>query len=225
MTPPSNFFFYNIKTAEAAKVIENIQRDLNIALINELALIFHKMGLDTKSVLEAAATKWNFHPYKPGLVGGHCIPVDPYYLVYKAKELGYHPQMILAGRAINDYIPKHVAEMAIRGLNEVGKVIKGSKVLIMGLTDKENVPDTRESPVREMAKELKEFGVEAYGYDPLLSREEIKGFGVKALANLDLKVDGAIVAVAHDEFGMMKLEDLIGKMNSKPVLSDVRGDI
>ena len=225
MTPPSNFFFYNIKTAEAAKVIENIQRDLNIALINELALIFHKMGLDTKSVLEAAATKWNFHPYKPGLVGGHCIPVDPYYLVYKAKELGYHPQMILAGRAINDYIPKHVAEMAIRGLNEVGKVIKGSKVLIMGLTDKENVPDTRESPVREMAKELKEFGVEAYGYDPLLSREEIKGFGVKALANLDLKVDGAIVAVAHDEFGMMKLEDLIGKMNSKPVLSDVRRDI
>ena len=183
------------------------------------------MGLDTKSVLEAAATKWNFHPYKPGLVGGHCIPVDPYYLVYKAKELGYHPQVILAGRAINDYIPKHVAEMAIRGLNEVGKVIKGSKVLIMGLTYKENVPDTRESPVREMAKELKEFGVEAYGYDPLLSREEIKGFGVKALANLDLKVDGAIVAVAHDEFGMMKLEDLIGKMNSKPVLSDVRGDI
>ena len=198
---------------------------MNIALINELALIFHKMGLDTKSVLEAAATKWNFHPYKPGLVGGHCIPVDPYYLVYKAKELGYHPQVILAGRAINDYIPKHVAEMAIRGLNEVGKVIKGSKVLIMGLTYKENVPDTRESPVREMAKELKEFGVEAYGYDPLLSREEIKGFGVKALANLDLKVDGAIVAVAHDEFGMMKLEDLIGKMNSKPVLSDVRGDV
>jgi UDPglucose 6-dehydrogenase/UDP-N-acetyl-D-galactosamine dehydrogenase len=144
----------DIKTAEAAKVIENIQRDLNIALMNELAIIFHKMHLDTKSVLEAAATKWNFHPYKPGLVGGHCIPVDPYYLVYKAKELGYHPQVILAGRAINDYMPKHVAEMAIKGLNEVGKVIKGSKVLIMGLTYKENVPDTRESPVKEMVKEL-----------------------------------------------------------------------
>ena len=165
----------DIRTAEAAKVIENIQRDLNIALMNELAIIFHKMGLDTKSVLDAAGTKWNFQPYKPGLVGGHCIPVDPYYLVYKAKGLGYHPQVILAGRAINDYMPKHVAEMAIKGLNEVGKVIKGSKVLIMGLTYKENVPDTRESPVREMVKELKEFGVEAYGYDPLLSKEEIGG--------------------------------------------------
>ena len=152
----------DIKTAEAAKVIENIQRDLNIALMNELAIIFHKMGLDTKAVLEAASTKWNFHRYSPGLVGGHCIPVDPYYLVYKAKELGYHPQVILAGRAINDYMPKHVAEMAIKGLNEVGKVIKGSKVLIMGLTYKENVPDTRESPVREMVKELKEFGVNVY---------------------------------------------------------------
>jgi UDPglucose 6-dehydrogenase/UDP-N-acetyl-D-galactosamine dehydrogenase len=163
----------DIKTAEAAKVIENIQRDLNIALMNELTLIFHKMHLDTKSVLEAAATKWNFQPYTPGLVGGHCIPVDPYYLVYKAKELGYHPQVILAGRAINDYMPKHVAEMAIKGLNEVGKVIKGSKVLIMGLTYKENVADTRESPVREMLKELKGFGIKTHGYDPLLSKKEI----------------------------------------------------
>ncbi|MDI6886585.1 MAG: nucleotide sugar dehydrogenase, partial [archaeon] len=170
----------DIRTAEAAKVIENIQRDLNIALMNELAIIFHKMGLDTQSVLAAARTKWNFHPYMPGLVGGHCIPVDPYYLVYKAKEMGYHPQVILAGRAINDYMSKHVAGMAIKGLNEVGKVIKGSKVLIMGLTYKENVPDTRESPVMEMVKELKEFGVEIYGYDPLLDKEEIEGFGVKA---------------------------------------------
>ena len=213
----------DIRTAEAAKVIENIQRDLNIALMNELAIIFHKMHLDTKSVLEAASTKWNFHPYTPGLVGGHCIPVDPYYLVYKAKELGYHPQVILAGRAINDYMPKHVAEMAIKGLNEVGKVIKGSKVLIMGLTYKENVPDTRESPVKEMVKELKEFGVEAYGYEPLLSKEETEAFGVNALNELNVKVDCVIVAVAHEEFGMMKLEDLIGKMNSKPVLIDVRG--
>ena len=126
----------DIRTAEAAKVIENIQRDLNIALMNELAIIFHKMGLDTKSVLEAASTKWNFHKYSPGLVGGHCIPVDPYYLVYKAKELGYHPQVILSGRAINDYMAKHIAEMTIKGLNEVGKVIKRSKVLIMGLTYK-----------------------------------------------------------------------------------------
>ena len=215
----------DIRTAEAAKVIENIQRDLNIALMNELAIIFHKMGLDTNSVLEAASTKWNFQPYKPGLVGGHCIPVDPYYLVYKAKELGYHPQVILAGRAINDFMPKHVAEMAIKGLNEVGKVIKGSKVLIMGLTYKENVPDTRESPVREMVKELKEFGVDAYGYDPLLSKEEIEEFGVNALDNLDvkLKMDGVIVAVAHDEFKQMNLEDLARMMNDKPVLVDIRG--
>jgi UDPglucose 6-dehydrogenase/UDP-N-acetyl-D-galactosamine dehydrogenase len=212
----------DIRTAEAAKVIENIQRDLNIALMNELAIIFHKMGLDTNAVLDAASTKWNFQPYKPGLVGGHCIPVDPYYLVYKAKELGYHPQVILAGRAINDYMPKHVAEMAIKGLNEVGKVIKGSKVLIMGLTYKENVPDTRESPVREMVKELKEFGVEAYGYDPLLSKEQIEGFGVKALDDFNVKVDCVIVAVAHDAFREIAMGDLKETMNGNPVLVDVR---
>jgi UDPglucose 6-dehydrogenase/UDP-N-acetyl-D-galactosamine dehydrogenase len=212
----------DIRTAEAAKVIENIQRDLNIALMNELAIIFNKMGLDTKSVLDAASTKWNFQPSKPGLVGGHCIPVDPYYLVYKAKELGYHPQVILAGRAINDYMPKHVAEMAIKGVNEVVKVIKGSKVLIMGLTYKENVPDTRESPVKEIVKELKEFGIDVFGYDPLLSKEEIRGFGVKALDSLNVKMECVIVAVAHDEFKKMKLEEIKKFMNDKPVMIDVR---
>ena len=181
------------------------------------------MGLDTKSVLEAASTKWNFHRYSPGLVGGHCIPVDPYYLVYKAKELGYHPQVILAGRAINDYMPKHVAEMAIKGLNEVGKVIKGSKVLIMGLTYKENVPDTRECPVRDIIKELKEFGIEIHGYDPLLSKEEIENFGIKALDDFNVKVDCVIVTVAHDEFREIALEKLKRMMNAKPVIIDVRG--
>jgi len=131
---PHIFKAKDIRTAEAAKVIENIQRDLNIALMNELAMIFEKMGLSTGDVLDAAATKWNFHRYSPGLVGGHCIPVDPYYLVYKARELGYHSQVILAGRAINDYMSKHIAEVTIRALNEVGKVIKGSRVLVMGLT-------------------------------------------------------------------------------------------
>ena len=213
----------DIRTAEAAKVIENIQRDLNIALMNELSLIFDKMGLDTKAVLEAAGTKWNFHHYTPGLVGGHCIPVDPYYLVYKAKELAYHPQVILAGRAINDYMPKHVAEIAIKGLNEVGKVIKGSHVLIMGLTYKENVPDTRESPVREMVKELKEFGVAVYGYDPLLSKGEIERFGVKALAKLNVKVDCVVIAIVHDDFKRMNLDDLTRMMNDNAVLIDVRG--
>jgi len=212
----------DIRTAEAAKVIENIQRDLNIALMNELSLIFEKMGLDTKAVLDAAATKWNFHRYKPGLVGGHCIPVDPYYLVYKARELGYHPQVILAGRAINDYMPKHVAEMAIKGLNEVGRVIKGSKVLIMGLTYKENVPDTRVSPMREIVKELKEFSVDIYGYDPLLSKEEIEDFGVKAY-DFNVMMDCMIVTVAHDEFKKMKLGGIKKFMTDKPVVVDVRG--
>jgi UDPglucose 6-dehydrogenase/UDP-N-acetyl-D-galactosamine dehydrogenase len=213
----------DIRTAEAAKVIENIQRDLNIALMNELSLIFDKMGLDTRAVLEAAGTKWNFHKYKPGLVGGHCIPVDPYYLVYKAKELGYHPQVILSGRAINDYMPRHVALMAVKALNDVGKVIRKSRVLIMGLTYKENVPDIRESPVIDMTKELKEFGVDVYGYDPLLSEDDVKGFGIKALDDLNVKVDCVIVAVAHNEFKGIKLEVLKRMMEANPVLIDVRG--
>jgi UDP-N-acetyl-D-galactosamine dehydrogenase len=213
----------SIKTAEAAKVIENIQRDLNIALMNELSIIFHKLGLDTKAVLEAASTKWNFQKYMPGLVGGHCIPVDPYYLVYKAKESGYHPQVILAGRAINDYMPKYIAEMAIKGLNEVNKVIKGSKVLIMGLTYKENVSDIRESPVREMINELKEFGIEIYGYDPLLKKEKIEEFDVKALDDLNVRADGVIITVTHSKFKEITLDKLKEMMNEDPVLIDVRG--
>ena len=214
----------NIKTAEAAKVIENVQRDLNIALMNELSMIFDKMGLDTSAVLDAAATKWNFHRYSPGLVGGHCIPVDPYYLVYKAKELGYHPQVILAGRAINDNMPKHVAEMAIKGINSVGKVIKGSTLLVMGLTYKENVPDTRESPAREMIEAFKEYGVNVYGHDPLLSKDQIEGFGVKAVESIDdIKADCVVITVAHDEYRRMKAEDLVDKvMKESPVLVDVR---
>ena len=215
----------DIKTAEAAKVIENVQRDLNIALMNELTLIFHRMGLDTRAVLDAAGTKWNFHRYTPGLVGGHCIPVDPYYLVHRAEELGYHPRVILAGRAINDSMPEYVALMAIKGLNDVGKVIRGSKVLIMGLTYKENVPDTRESPVREIVRVLEEFGVAVYGYDPLLSDAMIEGFGVKALGDQDGKVDCVIVTVAHDEFKEMGLSDMARfmAMDEAPVLVDVRG--
>jgi UDPglucose 6-dehydrogenase/UDP-N-acetyl-D-galactosamine dehydrogenase len=213
----------DIKTAEAAKVIENVQRDLNIALMNELAIIFHKIGLNTKAVLDAASTKWNFYRYEPGMVGGHCIPVDPYYLVYKAKELGYHPRVILAGRSINDYIPKQIALMAIKGLNEVGKVIKDSKVLIMGLTYKENVPDIRESPVKDMIKELRDFGVDVYGYDPLLSKKQIDSFGVKALDVLNVRADCVIVTVIHDKFKKMTFENILDIMNDKPVLIDVRG--
>ncbi|HJX56463.1 MAG TPA: nucleotide sugar dehydrogenase [Methanoregula sp.] len=213
----------DIKTAEAAKVIENIQRDLNIALMNELSMIFYRLGIDTDEVLKAAGTKWNFHTYRPGMVGGHCIPVDPYYLVQKAKEVGYHAQVILAGRSINDSMPKYVAEMAVKGLNKVGKTIKGSNVLIMGLTYKEDVADIRESPVENMVHELKEYDVNVYGYDPLLSDAVIEHFGAHPLPKLDKKMDAVIITVAHTNFREMNLEQIRGLMKSKPVLVDVRG--
>ncbi len=214
----------DIKTAEAAKVIENIQRDLNIALVNELSLIFERMGLNTKDVLDAAATKWNFDRYSPGLVGGHCIPIDPYYLVYKAKELNYHPQVILAGRAINDYMPKHTAQTTIKALNDVGKVIRDSRVLIMGLTYKENVADTRETPAKEIIKELKAYGVEILGYDPLLNNIEDE-FGIETIRNLGQakNIDCLLLTVIHDVFKKLTLEKLKDVMNSNPILIDVRG--
>jgi len=215
----------SIQVAESAKVIENIQRDLNIALMNELALIFDHLGIDTREVLKAAGTKWNFLPFVPGLVGGHCIPVDPYYLVARAQEYGYHPQVILAGRAINDSMPAYVAMKAIRSLNSVGKVIRGSKVLIMGLTYKENVPDTRESPVEEMVKELKEFGIEVYGYDPLLPDAVIEHFGAMPFRERSGKMDAIIIAVTHDLFRAMSVEGIRKYMGDKPVLIDVRGMI
>jgi UDP-N-acetyl-D-galactosamine dehydrogenase len=212
----------DIKTAEAAKVIENIQRDLNIALMNELALIFHEMQIDTKAVIDAAATKWNFIRFSPGLVGGHCIPVDPYYLVYRAQELGYHPQVILAGRAINDSMPKHVADLAIKGMIEAGKVVRGAKVLIMGLTYKENVADTRESPVAAMVAELASYGVQVYGCDPLLSREVIGAFGATPFEP-GIRADCVILTVLHDAFRELDLDRLREYMEPDPVLVDVRG--
>lgn len=220
---PHIFKARDIKTAEAAKVIENIQRDLNIALVNELSLIFDKLGLSTKDVLDTAATKWNFHRYFPGLVGGHCIPVDPYYLVYKARELGYHPQVILAGRAINDCMPKHVAQMSVKALNNAGKIIKGSKVLILGLTYKENVADTRETPARDIIKELKDYGVEILGYDPLLNNID-QEFGITAITNIEQAkgIDCIILTVAHDAFKQLTLYQLKQIMNNNPILIDVR---
>lgn len=212
-----------IKTAEAAKVIENVQRDLNIALMNELSMIFARLGIDTEEVLKAAGTKWNFHSYRPGMVGGHCIPVDPYYLVQKAKEVGYHPQVILAGRSINDGMPKYVAEMTVKGLNKVGKTINGSRVLIMGLTYKEDVADIRESPVENMVHELKAYEVEVFGYDPLLPDAVIRHFGVKPLPKLDKKMDAIIIAVAHTPFRKMSIKEIRSLMKDDPVLIDVRG--
>jgi len=226
---PNVFKAKDIKTAEAAKVIENIQRDLNIALMNELSLIFDKLNIDTKDVLDAASTKWNFHRYSPGLVGGHCIPVDPYYLVHRAKEYGYNSQVILAGRAINDSMGKHVAELTIKALNEVGKVIKGSRILIMGLTYKENVADTRETPVKQVIKELKGYGITASGYDPLLDTVEAEEeFGIEIISSMEQEADfdGVILAVAHDIFresGLeISLEKLVNVTNERPVLIDIK---
>jgi UDPglucose 6-dehydrogenase/UDP-N-acetyl-D-galactosamine dehydrogenase len=213
----------NIRTAEASKVIENVQRDLNIALMNELSMIFSRLDIDTEEVLKAAGTKWNFHHYRPGMVGGHCIPVDPYYLVKRAKEVGYHAQVILAGRSINDSMPKYVADLAVKGLNKVGKTINGSKVLIMGLTYKEDVADIRESPVENMVDELKEFDVQVYGYDPLLSDAVIEHFGAIPLPNLDQTMDAVIIAVTHQQFKQMPVDAIRGLMNDHPVLIDVRG--
>ena len=182
------------------------------------------MGLNTKDVLDAAGTKWNFQHYSPGLVGGHCIPVDPYYLVYKAKELDYHPQVILAGRAINDYMPRHVAELTIKALNAVGKVIKGSRVLIMGLTYKDNVADTREAPARNIIKELRQYGVEILGYDLLLGNR-VDEFDIKAVPDISsLKdIDCVIIAVYHDGFQRFTLDKLKKIMSNHPILIDVRG--
>jgi len=217
----------NIKTAEAAKVIENTQRDLNIALMNELSIIFNKIGIDTKEVLEAAGTKWNFLKFEPGLVGGHCIGVDPYYLTFKAQAIGYHPEVILAGRRINDYMGKYVAENTVKKLIKAGKQIKGSKVLILGLTFKENISDIRNTKVIDVVNELKDFGINVYVYDPYAYPEEVKHeYGIDLLEDINSQkpYDAVIVAVRHNVF--MQEKDLSfykNLMNSNPVLIDIKG--
>ncbi len=218
----------NIKTAEAAKVIENTQRDLNIALMNELAVIFHRLGIDTKEVIEAAATKWNFIKFEPGLVGGHCIGVDPYYLTFKAQELGYHPEVILAGRRINDYMGKFVAENTVKLLIKAGKAVKDSKVLIMGFTFKENISDIRNTRVIDIYNELREYGVEVFVYDPYAYPEEVKEeYGIDLLRdfNVEIPYDGVIVAVKHESFKKLGFQELKNMMNNigSPVLVDVKG--
>ena len=191
--------------AEAAKVIENTQRDLNIALMNELALIFGRMGIPTRDVLAAAGTKWNFLPFTPGLVGGHCIGVDPYYLTFKAEEIGYQPRVILAGRQINDSMGKHVAEMTVKKLIRCGKAVRGSRVLVLGLTFKENVPDIRNSKVVDILSELAEYGVETLVHDPLADPDETRheyGLELVSLAQVET-VDAVIWAVAHHAFATL----------------------
>ena len=202
----------SIKAAEAAKVIENTQRDLNIALMNELALIFDKLGIDTTEVLEAAGTKWNFLKFKPGLVGGHCIGVDPYYLTHKAGMLGYHPQVILAGRRINDSMGKYIAEQTIKHMIASGSPIKGAKVNVLGLTFKENCGDLRNSKVIDIIRELKTYGVEVFVTDAQAGVEEaLHEYGVKLQALADLpQADAVVAAVSHHEYAELSMVD-IGK--------------
>jgi UDP-N-acetyl-D-galactosamine dehydrogenase len=213
----------NIKTAEAAKVIENIQRDLNIALMNELSMIFARLGIRTRDVLEAAGTKWNFQKFHPGLVGGHCIGVDPYYLTYRALELGFHPTVILAGRAINDAMGKYVGEMVVKALNHWSKVLKGSRVLIMGLTFKEDVPDIRNSRVQDTIEYLRQFEVEVIGCDPLLSNDVVKKeFGVENVRLDQVRwVDCVVVANKHRMFHSVTLDQL-KQLMPQPILVDIK---
>jgi UDP-N-acetyl-D-galactosamine dehydrogenase len=214
----------SIKVAEAAKVIENTQRDLNIALVNELAMIFHQLGIDTTEVLEAAGTKWNFLPFRPGLVGGHCIGVDPYYLTYKAVTLGYHPQVILSGRKINDGMGKYVAEQTIKRLILRGFAVNKENVIVLGLTFKENVPDTRNSRVVDVIRELQSFGVNVFVHDPIANPKEAEHeYGIRLTAWNDLPRAAAIVAaVAHQELRNRPLDDVVSKLVPNGIYVDVK---
>lgn len=218
----------SIKVAEAAKVIENSQRDINIAFMNELSIIFNKMGIDTKSVLEAAGTKWNFLKFFPGLVGGHCIGVDPYYLTYKAEQMGYHSQVILAGRRINDDMGRYVAENIVKNLIRADVSVKTAKVAILGFTFKENCPDTRNTKVIDIVRELREYGIEPVIVDETADREEAKRlYGVELCDRSAIQdVDALVIAVAHTEFSGLEhadIEKFFNPANEKKVLVDVKG--
>jgi UDP-N-acetyl-D-galactosamine dehydrogenase len=214
----------SIKVAEAAKVIENTQRDLNIALMNELALIFHKIGIDTMEVLEAAGTKWNFMPFRPGLVGGHCIGVDPYYLTHKADKLGYHPQVILAGRRINDGMGKYIAEQTVKQMIRAGFPVKGGRVNVLGLTFKENCPDLRNSRVIDVVRELDSYGVDVAVHDPVADpAEAMHEYGVKLVPWQSLPRAHAIVAaVAHSAFKSLSIDEFVAGLEPGGLYVDVK---
>lgn len=214
----------SIRVAEAAKVIENTQRDLNIALMNELAIIFDRLGLDTLEVLEAAGTKWNFLPFRPGLVGGHCIGVDPYYLTHKAEMIGYHPQVILAGRRINDGMGKFIGEQTVKQMIAAGSPVKGARVNVLGLTFKEDVPDLRNSRVVDVINELHSYGIEVAAHDPVASAEEAQHeTGITLLKWEELPVaDALVVAVAHREYLNQPVGDFIAKLRPGGGFVDVK---
>ena len=212
----------SMKVAEASKAIENAQRDVNISFVNELALIFDRVGIDTQDVLDAAGSKWNFIKHKPGLVGGHCISVDPYYLVYKAGNLGYHPEVILSGRRVNDNMSAFVANKMIKMLITSGKQIMGSKILILGVTFKENCPDIRNSKVSDVYNELKEFGLEVDVYDYEADQQEVKEeYGIHLIDEIKEKYDGILLAVSHDKFSLIDIESI--KKDSKSIVYDLKG--
>ena len=215
----------SIKVAEAAKVIENTQRDLNIALMNELAIIFNKIGIDTLDVLNAAGTKWNFLPFRPGLVGGHCIGVDPYYLTHKADMMGYHSQVILAGRRINDSMAIYVAQQAVKKIIQTGGSVKGSKVIILGLTFKENCPDLRNSKVADLVRELKEFGCEVSVHDPLADAKEAKNeYEITLIKwnDLPMNADAIVAAVSHTEYICQPVTQLLVKLKQGGAFIDIK---
>lgn len=215
-----------IETAEAAKVLENVQRDVNIAVVNELALICEHMDLDTKEVIDAAASKWNFHEYTPGLVGGHCIPVDPLFLVHGSQRAGYSPKLILQAREVNEYMPKHTAELALKALNESGKVLRDSRLVVLGLAYKPNVGDLRTSEIGGVITTLAEYGITCDGYDPLAPDERIReAFGIDPLSNPDFEgADGIVLATPHDVIlDDLDLEAAKGQLAANPVLVDVKG--
>ncbi len=212
-----------LETAEAAKVTENVQRDLNIALMNELSIICDHMDLDTQEVLAAAGSKWNFHEYRPGLVGGHCIPIDPLYLAHGSERVGYRPQLIMQGREVNEYMSKHTAELAMRALNRSGKVLKESRILILGLSYKANIGDMRSSQVAGIVSALTEYDIEIVGYDPLVDPETAsESFDIPIIDALTFDdFDGIIVATGHDEFAALSPETMTEQLNDDPVLIDV----
>ena len=215
----------SIKVAEAAKVIENSQRDINIAFMNELSIIFNRMGIDTKSVLKAAGTKWNFLHFEPGLVGGHCIGIDPYYLTYKAEQIGYHSQIILSGRRINDDMGKYVAESLVKCLSRSDLPVSRARVAILGFTFKENCPDTRNSKVIDIVNELKEYGIEPLIWDPEADSAEAKAlYGIDFTEKKEIKdCDAVVLAVAHNVFRTMGIEDIKKMFRGGRLLFDIKG--
>lgn len=215
----------SIKVAEAAKVIENTQRDLNIALMNELSMIFDRVGIDTTEVLKAAGTKWNFLPFTPGLVGGHCIGVDPYYLTFKAESLGYKPEMILSGRRINDSMGKYIADKTVKLIAGQGKRVKGSKVAVLGITFKEDVPDLRNTRVIDIINELNEFGIEVSIHDSLADKDEAKTYYGIELTEIEKisDVDAVIVAVMHTHYKKLGMSKIVGMCSTeKPIIIDIK---